>query len=197
MAFIGGSLLRKESLDVAKIYLEQPDWSVVRDKVLSENLLQSKRLSSAKRFVAEIISRLSVLDAAELDRLVVSGIQEQGYILWLAICRRYQFVAEFATELLHERYVSLRNELTQEDFESFMNKKAEWHPEIDKLTDNSRNKVRQILFRTLKDADLLSKDNQIQAAMFSPSLREAISRRDARELLYFPVFENETAVQSS
>lgn len=186
MAFIGGNLLRRESLDVANLYLQLQDWDQVKEKVIADNVLQSKRVSSAKRFTSEIISRLSVLDQAQLEFFVEASIQEQAYTLWLAICRRYDFVAEFAVELLHERYASLRGELSQEDFEAFLNKKAEWHPEIDKLTDSSRNKVRQILFRILKQAEILDKDNQIIPVIISAALTKALSI-DNNELFFFPV----------
>lgn len=73
MSFIGGYLLRKESLDVAKVYLELHDWNLVREKVLSENLLQSKRISSAKRFVAEIISRLIMGELSDFYHRYLTG----------------------------------------------------------------------------------------------------------------------------
>lgn len=186
MAFIGGSLLRQESLDVANLYLQLHDWDLVKEKVIADNVLQSKRVSSAKRFTKEIISRLSVLDREQLEFFVEASIQEQAYTLWLAICRRYDFVAEFAVELLHERYVSLRGEVSQEDFEAFLHMKAEWHPEIDKLTETSRNKVRQIIFRILKQAELLDKDNQIISVILSGAMKEALSINES-ELLFFPV----------
>lgn len=186
MAFIGGSLLRQESLDVANLYLQLQDWDLVKEKVIADNILQSKRVSSAKRFTTEIISRLSVLDSEQLEFFVGASIQEQAHTLWLAICRRYDFIAEFAVELLHEHYVYLRGEVSQEDFEAFINKKSEWHPEIDKLTDSSRNKVRQIIFRILKQAEILDKNNQIISVILSGSMREALSINES-ELLFFPV----------
>jgi hypothetical protein len=191
MSFIGGGLLRQESVNVAELYLDLKDWDLVKDKVLSENLLQSRTISSAKRFCQEIISRLSILDEDELEMLIESTAQEQGYILWMAICRRYTFVAEFATEVLRERYISLKTDLSKEDFESFMNRKAEWHPEVDKLTPSTKNRVRQIIFRTLREADLLTKGNDINAAMISPALLDIICKHHHDNALYFPVFESD------
>lgn len=193
MAFIGGGLLRKESLEVAKLYLEIGDWGLVRSHALEDNVLQSKRLSSAKRVISEVVSRLSVLDQNELTIFVSSNTQDQGYLLWIAICRCYDFVAEFAVEVLHDRHVSLRMDISQQDFAAFINKKAEWHPEIDNLTDSSKNKVRQIIFRILREADLLGKDHNIQPVILSQTLREAVLVRKPGESNYFPMLDTQNA----
>ncbi len=191
MSFTTGSLFHRESVKLAALYLDFGDWNSVRDKVVAENLLQTRTLNTLKRVCREVISRLRTLSLSELEFLVEGSHQEQAYLLWLAICRRYRFIADFAVEVLHERYITLKADLTHEDFDYFFNRKSEWHLELDDITPATRGKLRQILFKMLREADLLTANNMINAAMFSPKLLELIHQDSRRGVLYLPVFESD------
>ena len=134
MSFTTGSLFHRESVELAALYLDLGDWNSVRDKVVAVFLLQTRTLNTLKRVCREIISRLRTLSPGELEFLVEGSHQEQAYLLWLAVCRRYRFIADFAVEVLRERYITLKSDLTHEDFDSFFNRKSEWHLELDEIT---------------------------------------------------------------
>lgn len=189
MSFTTGGLFLHESVKLATLYLDLGDWNSVRGKVIAENLLQTRTLNTLKRVFSEVLSRLRTFSPDELAFLVGGSHQEQAYLLWLAVCRRYRFIADFAVEVLRERYITLKTDLTNEDFDSFFNRKSEWHLELDEITPATRCKLRQVLFKILREADLLSSNNLIQAAMLSPRLLEAIHQGSRSELLYFPIFE--------
>lgn len=191
MSFTTGSLFLRESVKLVPLYLDLGGWDAVRDKVITENLLQTRTLNTLKRVCREVISRLRVLSPNELEFLVEASHQEQAYLLWIAACRRYRFIADFAVEVLRERYITLKNDLTYEDFDSFLNWKSEWHLELDEITPATRDKLRQILFKMLREADLLTTNNTINAAMLSPRLLELFQQGSRREILYFPIFESE------
>lgn len=191
MSFTTGGLFHRESVELAALYLELGDWNAVRDNVFAENLLQTRTLNTLKRVCREIISRLRTLSSCELKFLVEGSHQEQAYLLWLAVCRRYRFIACFAVEVLRERYITLKADLTFDDFDSFFNRKSEWHLEMDEITPATRSKLRQVLFKILREADLLAANNMINAAMLSPRLLDVIHRSSRRDVLYFPVFESE------
>jgi hypothetical protein len=131
------------------------------------------------------------LSPGELEFLVEGSHQEQAYLLWLAVCRRYRFIADFAVEVLRERYITLKSDLTHEDFDSFFNRKSEWHLELDEITPATRSKLRQVLFKILREADLLTANNMIHAAMPSPRLLDLIHQGSRRDVLYFPAFESD------
>ena len=105
MSFTTGGLFHRESVKLAALYLDVGDWNSVRDKVIAENLLQTRTLNTLRRVCREVVSRLRTLTRGELECLVESSQQEQGYLLWLAVCRRYRFIADFAVEVLRERYM--------------------------------------------------------------------------------------------
>ena len=191
MSFTTGGLFHRESVNLARLYLDLGDWNSVRNKVIAENLLQTRTLNTLKRVCREVVSRLRALSQSELEFLVEASHQEQAYLLWLAVCRRYRFIADFAVEVLHERYITLKSDLTHEDFYSFLNRKSEWHLELDEITPATRSKLRQVLFKILREADLLAANNMINAAMLSLRLLELIHQGSRREILYFPVFESD------
>ncbi|QEP42508.1 DUF1819 family protein [Ectothiorhodospiraceae bacterium BW-2] len=191
LSFTTGSLFHRESVKLAALYLDLGDWNAVRDKVIAENLLQTRILNTLKRVCREIISRLRTMSPGELEFLVEGSHQEQAYLLWLAVCRRYRFIADFAVEVLRERYITLKSDLTSDDFDSFFNRKSEWHLELDEITPATRSKLRQVLFKILREADLLAANNMINAAMLSPRLLDVIHRGSRRDLSCFPVFESD------
>ena len=191
MSFTTGSLFHCESVDLVKLYLDLGNWNSVRDKVVAENLLQTRTLNTLKRVCREVISRLRTLSSGELEFLVEGNHQEQAYLLWLAVCHRYRFIADFAIEVLRERYISLKADLTYDDFDSFFNRKSEWHLELDEITPTTRGKLRQVLFKILREADLLAANNMIHAAMLSPRLLDLIHQGSRRDILHFPVFESD------
>lgn len=191
MSFTAGSLFHRESVKLATLYRDLGDWGKVREKVFEDNLLQARTLNTLKRVWKEVASRLRMLSQAELEFLVEGSHQDQAYLLWIAVCRRYRFIAEFAVEVLRERYITLKADLAIEDFDSFLNRKAEWHLEMDRIAPATRIKLRQVLFKMLREADLLGANNLINAAMFSPGLLELIRQGCRRDVLLFPVFESD------
>lgn len=191
MAFSTGGLFHRESLTLAILFVELNDWELVREKVLSENLLQSRTLNTSKRQCREIISRLITLYPRELDLLISGSTQEQKYLLWLTVCRHYRFIAEFAEEVLRERYIGLKHDLHYEEFDFFFNKKSEWHPELEEIQPTTRSKLRQVLFKILREAELLTVKNTINAAMLSQQLLAAIPRQLRKDVFVFPVFESD------
>ncbi len=191
LSFTTGSLFHPESVELAGLYLDLGDWKPVRDQVVSENLLQSRTLSSLHRMCAEIFPRLQTLNPGELAFLVAARHQEQAYLLWIAVCRRFSFIAEFAIEVLRERYITLKADLSPADFDAFFNRKAEWHPELEGISPATRIRLRQVLFKMLREADLLTSNNRINAAIPTPGFLSLIAKVNRREVLYFPIFESD------
>lgn len=189
-SFITGGLFHFESVKLAKLYLEQRDWKVVREHVIRENTLQVRTLSSLKRFCSEIISRLKTLCTEELSMLAEGSHHEQIAILWIAICRRYQFVADFAVEVLRERYMLSKNELHYEDFDVFFNRKSEWHPELDNISSKTRGRMRYAIFKMMREAELLV-ENSISQAKLTPRLVKLLQRVAKVDIAYFPIHESD------
>ncbi len=189
MSFTTGGLFYNESVLLATLYLESEDWDAVKQEVISENYLQARTISSMKRTCREVISRLQTLNHKELNLFVNTHPIEQQKILWLAVCRRFRFIAEFASEVVREHFITLKNRLEYEDFDMYFNRKAEWHDELDKIKPSTFAKLRQVLFKIMREAEILLPGNIITATRLSSELVELISLENRQDLLIFPVYE--------
>lgn len=187
MSFTSGTLLRAESVTTARIYLETGDWEATRNSVMTGNLLQMRTLNASRRIFREVASRLKQFTAEQLDLFLAGNEEEGGYLLWLAFCRRYRFIYDFAVEMVREKFVRLDYGLTYEDYEVFFGRKAEWHPEMDQISPKTHNKQRQVVFKTMREADLLTTGNQIIPALLSARLVNVIAQDNAVDLNVFPV----------
>lgn len=191
LSFTTGGLFLQEAPLVAECYLALRDWSRTRDQVRNDNLLQVRTAAAALRISKELVSRLELLELTELEELVHGSLRDRGFLLWVAACRRYAIIHDFAVEVLRENYLLLRRQISFGDYDAFYNSKALWHTELDEIATSTQHKLRQNLFRMLRDADLISDQQHIQAAMLSPRLAQLLARRGRDELLVFPATDND------
>ena len=185
MSFSSGSLCLHESLILTRTYLDLRDWQLARRHVLEENLFQSRMASSAKRTVGEVLPRLKIFSEDELSYFLAAGEQDQKHLLWLAICRRHRFIADFMEEVVHDRYVSLKDTVGAEEFNLFWTQKSVIHPEIERISDLTREKLRTVLFKMMREVGIISKDNRINTVVLSPMVQSFIRSTDANEQYWF------------
>lgn len=186
MSYTACSLVCAETKKVAELYLEERDWKKVAKIAFDTNLLQYRTQNALKRTLSEIISRLKKLPEEALSILVDGTPYEQNQILWLAVCLRYSFIYDFAIEVVKEKYNLMQSKITQLDYDAFFNSKLNWHDELDKLTDSTRYKLKQILFKMLKEAEIVDSDNCILTTFVSPRVIEIINNYDSKYLGIFP-----------
>lgn len=191
LSFTTGGIFAHESAMLAEIYLRTRDWQQSRNQVRTENLLQVRTAAAALRISKEVVARLEHLSIAELECVRDSSAREQGYVLWAAICRRYQFIREFAVEILREYFITLRQVINLKDFDAFFNGKAMWHEELDKTALSTQNKLRQNLFRMMREADLISSEFAIQPTMMTPRIATLLSQHGRDAFLIFPMADVE------
>lgn len=187
MAFTAGALLLRESVLAAELYARLGDWGAVRRELRTGKLLQIRTASAAERRGREVVQRLENLTPAQLSLLVAGERGEQAALVWLASCKRYRFIRDFATEIVREKFVRLDPHLTYDDFDIFFNRQAEWHAEVDRIEPSTRTKLRSTLFAMLREADILAAGDLIQPALLSPAVIRAIRADDPTQLAIFPV----------
>ena len=186
MSYTACSLVPSETIKVAQIYSEEKDWKKTSQIALETNALQYRTENALKRTLSEIVSRLKVIPESAIELLVSGAPNEQSQILWFATCVRYQFIYDFAIEVVREKFNLMQPEITQLDYDAFFNSKLNWHEELDKLTENTRYKLRQILFKMLKEAEIIDANNCILTTYLSPRVQEIIREYDMNYLNIFP-----------
>ncbi len=189
LSFTAGALLYHESITVAETYRKTNDWSSAQTQVLDRNLLQSRIKSTSTRKLREICKRLANLTTNQIELLVLGSRAEQNMLLWLACCKRYQLIGEFAKELLREKFLKLDFSISALDVEQFMKGKSLWHDELEQVTENTIEKLQTVILRMLRESELISTENIILPKLFSQNLVRVIAEDDIEQFAFFPVTE--------
>ena len=185
LSFTSGALLAREAVIAAPLFLDVRDWGLVRDQLRSENMFQARTASSGFRLAREVAQRLAVLTDPELELLRDASPSERGHLMWVAACRRYALIGDFAEEVVRERFLLLTPTLGYDDFDSFVRGKALWHPELAEVKDSTLQKLRSTVFRMLTEAGLLAGGEIVNAAL-SERVRDALDAQLLSDLRYLP-----------
>ncbi|MBP7862614.1 DUF1819 family protein [bacterium] len=191
ITFARRGLLLLDSTTLTDLYFKLHDWSKVRQHAIEENLLQTRTVSTAKKHSSEIVSRLRTLTEEQLHLLATAAIDEQRYLLWLAVCKRYKLLFDFAQEVLHEKYLQLDLRLSYEDYDQFFNSKAEWHEELSRLSMETHRKARQTVFQLMREAQLINKHNEILPVFVSAKFLRIVCQDSKDNLSIFPLSDKD------
>ena len=178
LSFTAASLRPELARIIAEYYLAVGNWAEAKDRVLTSNALQCRSAASSIRLERALRQRLQTLNHEQINLLAQGTAEDRAAIAWLAACKHIPFVFEFATEILREKLVSHDPVLRNSDYEAYVESKALLHPEIDRLTATSKNKVRQVLLRMLVEAGLLETGKGlgiIQHPVVSPAVVSAVT----------------------
>lgn len=186
LSFTTGALLVREAALIAPMYVEQRGWELVRDLAVETRILQTRTRSTGVRLVRETVTRLSAFADDEIDLLIEATASERAHLMWAAVCRCYEFIGEFAEEVLRERFLLLAPTLDYQDFDSFVRSKALWHEELVEIADSTMQKLRSNLFKMLREAELLSEARHIMPAVLSERVAAALSAHTRNDLRFFP-----------
>jgi hypothetical protein len=186
LSFTTGALLVREAALLAPVYIKQRDWEQVRALAVKGNLLQARTHRTGVRLASETVQRLSALANGEVDLLIEATASERAHLMWAAACRRYEFIGEFAEEVLRERFLLLATTLEYQDFDSFVRSKALWHEELAEIKDSTLQRLRSNVFKMLREAELLSKAGGIMPAVLSERVAVVLSARLPSDLRFFP-----------
>ncbi|MAC80598.1 MAG: hypothetical protein CML66_21325 [Rhodobacteraceae bacterium] len=187
MSFSTGGLFLNESLEIATLHVEGEAWEDTILRARREGATSLPKAISNRRTVREISNRLITLSSDERQFLIdYADRADQQALLWLATCRAYRFIREFTLEVVRERYLSYQLDLPRESFDQLLETKADWDEGLAAIKDSTRQRLRQVAFRIMREAGILSDMNRIQTAILSTRLRTMIADRNPAELALFP-----------
>lgn len=187
MSFVTGGLFLNESIEVARMHAHGEAWEETIRSALEHGVASLPKAASRRRTLREIVNRISTLDDEELSYLVEDADrQDQQALLWLATCRAYRFVREFAIEVIQERFLSLKLDLPLESFDVLFEAKAEWDEDLNGITTTTRAKLRQVLFRMMREANVITAESRILPAYISPQLKGMLARNRPSDLDLLP-----------
>ena len=137
LSFGTGNAYINESNMILKKYLENKDWRETEKYSIENNILQTNTLSSTKRIFREISLRLKSLIHQEQEFFIRSNYLDQSILIWIAICRTYKFIGDFASMIISEKFSSYQIELDYNDFNYFYEQQKVFYEELNSLKDTT------------------------------------------------------------
>ena len=175
--------LINETVLVAQTYQQLCDWSLVKQTIKNDNLLQTRTTRSSDIMYSEIFKRLSLLNEEQIDVIAADHRQDVFQLVWIAICKQYPFIGDFTLEVLEPAFKTGRSQIDHDDYGYFFNSKADWHPELDNVSDKTRSNARQALFQMMRQCELLTESNQLITQMMSSAVQNSSPESD---LVFIP-----------
>ncbi|MCY4305596.1 MAG: DUF1819 family protein [Aestuariivita sp.] len=182
MSFSTGGLFFYESVEFARLHIPRESWSETRNRAVTARITQMPKDTSNSRSIIEIKNRISTFSTIELEFFLDDADRvDQKAMLWIACCRVYRFVREFAVDVIRDRYVSYYDVLPPESFDVFFNDKTEENEDLTRIKKSTLLKLRQVLFRIMREADILTDQNEIKKSFLSLQLTSLIRDNNQAE----------------
>jgi hypothetical protein len=131
------------------------------------NELGKGKETTGKRMFAEFNKRLDELTDVQIALLAEGDLIAQRQMAFLSVCKAYDFIRDFTVELIREKFLVFDYEITEGEYISFYRRKIDLHPEMEKLTEITQEKIRQVTFKILEQAGII--DN-IKTKIIQPQL---------------------------
>ncbi|MBZ9730889.1 DUF1819 family protein [Salegentibacter sp. JZCK2] len=181
-AFTSSSLRLNEIVLVANHFINDSEVDYVND-------LGAGKSATGKRIYREVSKRLAFLNSQQIKLLVNGSLDVQKQLAFYAACRSHLFIRDFTVEVLREKYLVFDYEISEGDYISFLRRKQELHEEIDKLSESSLKKIKQVTFRILEQSGLINNTKQkiIQPQILQTELIQAICKDNPEWLKIFLV----------
>lgn len=167
-SFTAGSLMLREMVVCADALVENG----CDLNSLDPHLLNKEKSKTTKRTFSEVKLRLAELTQDELYLLHSAEHATQRLMCFLACCRAYGFIYDFVHEVLVEKVLVFDHQINDRDYNAFINRKAVDHPELDEITDLTKEKIKQVVFKVLEQASLIDsvKSRVIQVPLLNTRL---------------------------
>ncbi|WP_417861571.1 DUF1819 family protein [Vreelandella venusta] len=177
IGFARTALLR-ETVLVAQQFNYLKDWMRVKQIVIGDNVLQTRTSRTSSIIYNEVHKRLKLLSEDQVEVIAQDHTQDVRQLIWIAICKQYPFIGEFSLEVLTPAITSRRYEITYDDYGYFFNAKAEWHPELEQVSDKTRSNARQMLFQMMRQCELLNESDELIPQMLSSAVQNCSPESD-------------------
>lgn len=186
LAFTAASLRLNDMVKVADIAIEHglTDLREIRE---SEMVFNSGKAQTSDREFREIRKRLEYLTPDQMDILAHGSLMSQKQVAFLAVCKHYDIIRDFAVDVLLDKTMIFKYQITESDFTTFINSKIQSHPELETFSESTLKKAKQVLFHILEQAGIINNalEKIIQPQLLHPILVKAVADDDPSWLRIF------------
>ena len=125
--------------------------------------------------------------------LVNSTVSVRRLIVLLAICKAHPFIYDFISEVVRERFYNQYERISHADFNEFYNENKYVHPELEKVTEQTVAKMRQVIFRILEQTEIIedAESGILRRPYLSENIERLIVKDDPKWLAIYLYSNNE------
>ena len=186
LSFTAASLRLNEMVKVAKAAQEDDitDLDTVKE---SGVVFGSVKNRTTDREFREIRKRLETLTPDQKNILIHGDLNSQKQIAFLAVCKHYAFIRDFAIEVIRDKVLVFDYQLHESDYNSFINNKISLHPELEKFSESTRKKAKQVMYRILEQAGIINNavEKTIQPQILQQDVINALHKEEPMWLKIF------------
>lgn len=193
LSFTGAYFLFNESILLAERYEELGDWDAVKEEVLAENLLQSRKVGTTLKRFNVLRGRLETLTDEQRHLLIHGDSPSQRHMLLLAIAKYHPLIRQFLEEVVRIKWLSFDYELRDADFTIFFREKQALHEQLATVKEVTSKKVKVVIYNILAECGILTnlEDCWIVQPFLSPAIVRAIVEEAPELLRIFLIADSE------
>jgi len=180
-----GSLLLKESREIAKLLIASADDATWYQVLVVDNVLQKKSPASARRMARLIRNRLEAMDKAHWQLVLDNDREVALQALLVAAINHSQLLEDFLTMVIKEHYRSFKRQMTLGDWRTFLDECEHRDSSAASWSDSTKKKLGQVIIRILSEAGYLenTRNMQLSPIQIHPKVREYLLGRGMNNLL--------------
>ncbi|MGZ0713111.1 BrxA family protein (plasmid) [Coraliomargarita sp. W4R53] len=187
LSFTTGGLFVNEISLASERIIRSSSIEAAEADLLTARTFAGRTDRSIKITTREVFDRARELTDTELSLAANGESADRSNLAWLAATRRFTFIERFARDVLREKFIGLDLRLERDDFERFWLGQSQWHQEVTSAAPSTKEKLRQTLFKMLREGDYLASDGTIQSAYLSQAFIETVHPRTSHDLEIFPI----------
>lgn len=158
----GENFLYFETKILAEHLLNGVDFDVLKKRNIEENLIRYKKESAIERVNAPIFRRLKLLIEKDMVKdFVYENITTSKYILMYAVMKTDKLVNDFVTEVYKKKILESEKYIDKVDMENWYQEKLTMSETLKNVTVATENKLKQVIFKILQDANMIAKAKNI------------------------------------
>lgn len=174
-----------ETEKVLNLFDEFRDWDVVSKLVIEGNYLQKGTLSTRKREFAELKKRLSAVNDDWIDFSKNATSDEMRLFVLFLCAKSYRLIFEFLSEIVRVKILTFDYKISNSDYERFIESKRANSEKLQKCTDLTLAKIKQVIFKILEQTKLIDdiKTKNIQKPYVSQELICVVNKTNPNYLV--------------
>jgi len=193
LSYTTASLQAFQAETIANLYKETLDWDNVAKSVIEDDALQKGTVATRKREFLEFKKRLQTLTPQQLAYYEEASSSDVKNLTMLSCFKLYQFISDFAIEVIRNKLLLFDFQLINSDYEAFYDSKRVAYDNLNTISEATQYKLKQVMFKMFEQAGFIDsvKNKNIQKPYLSEELIKLIVQDNPKYLSAFLYSDNE------